>query len=98
MWFEEVTGCRWRGHVSGVTLLPDGGVLGELHGPAGSGRPQAELHYTIDLVLTDDPSPYPSLLVERLEWLHQSLTGWVVPRIFIVADGNPPPMMIGGGG
>jgi hypothetical protein len=27
-----------------------------------------------------------------------SLTGWVVPRIFIVADGNPPPMMIGGGG
>jgi hypothetical protein len=67
-------------------------------GPAGSGRPQAELHYTIDLVLTDDPSTYPSLLVERLEWLHQSLTGWVVPRIFIVADGNPPPMMIGGGG
>jgi hypothetical protein len=48
--------------------------------------------------VTDDPSPYPSLLVERLEWLHQSLTGWVVPRIFIVADGNPPPMMIGGGG
>jgi hypothetical protein len=40
---------------------------------------------------------YPSLLVIRLEWL-QSLTGWVVPRIFIVADGNPPPMMIGGGG
>lgn len=98
VWFEEVTGCRWRGHVSGVTLLPDGDVLGELHGPAGSGRPEAELHYTIDLVLTDDPSPYPSLLVERLEWLRQSLTGWVVPRIFIVADGNPPPMMIGGGG
>jgi len=57
VWFEEVTGCRWWGHVSGVTLLPDGGVLGELRGLAGSGRPQAELHYTIDLVLTDDPSP-----------------------------------------
>jgi hypothetical protein len=57
VWFEEMTGCRWRGDVSGVTLLPDGGVLGELHGPAGSGRPQAELNYTIDLVLTDDPSP-----------------------------------------
>jgi hypothetical protein len=97
VWFEEVTGCQWRGHVTGVTLLPDGGVLGELHGPAGSGRPQMDPHYTIDLVLTDDPSPYPSLLVQRLEWLHQLLTGWVVPRIFIVADGNPPPMMIGGG-
>jgi hypothetical protein len=31
-------------------------------------------HARIDLVLTDDPSPYPSLLVERREWLHQSLT------------------------
>ena len=74
--------------------MADGGVLGELHGPAGSGQPQTELGYQIDLVLTDDPSLYPSPLVQRLEQLHYSLEGWVVPRIFIVADGKPPPIMI----
>jgi hypothetical protein len=71
-------------------------VLGELHGPPASGRPPLEPKFTIDLVLTDDPSPYPSPLGARLERLHQSLTGWVVPRIFIVADGNPPPILITG--
>jgi hypothetical protein len=87
---------RWSGHVAGVTPLADGDVLGELHGPAGSGQPQTELGYQIDLVLTDDPSPYPSPLVQRLEQLHYSLEGWVLPRIFIVAEGNPPPIMIVG--
>jgi hypothetical protein len=26
---------------------------------------------------------------------HQYLAYWIVPRIFTVADGNPPPIMIG---
>jgi hypothetical protein len=96
-WAGDSTSYRWAGHVTGVTVLRNASVLGELHGPAGSGRPKVEPHYSIDLVLTDDPSPYPSPLVERLERLHQSLVGWVVPRIFIVADGNPPPIMIASG-
>jgi hypothetical protein len=72
-------------------------VLGELRGPPASGRPPLEPKFTIDLVLTDDPSPYPSPFGARLERLHQSLTGWVVPRIFIVADGNLPPILITSG-
>lgn len=90
----DTTGCRWTPQVNELTPLDDGTVLGELHGPPASDRPLPEPTFTIDLVLTDDPFPYPSPLVGRLERLHQSLTGWVVPRIFIVADGNPPPILI----
>lgn len=91
----DATGCRWIQRARELAPLQDGTVLGELHGA--SGRPVLEPKFTIDLVLTDDPSPYKSPLGGRLERLHQSLTGWVIPRIFIVADGNPPPIMIGSG-
>lgn len=95
VWFSgDATGCQWRQHARELGPLHDGTVLGELHGPSPSATPPLEPNFTIDLVLTDDPSPYPSSLGGRLERLHQSLTSWVVPRIFIVADGNPPPMMI----
>lgn len=81
-------------HVKEMAPLQDGTVFLELLGAAGSGRPQVELRQDIDLVLTDDPCPYWSPLVARLERLHQSLTRWVVPRVFIVAEGRPPPIMI----
>lgn len=98
-WFSgDVTGCWWRQHASELAYLRDGTMLGELHGPSPSGAPPLEPNFTIDLVLTDDPSPYPSPLGGRLERLHQSLVSWVVPRIFIVADGNPPPIVIASGG
>lgn len=97
VWFPgDVTGCRWTQPASEHAPLGEGTVLGELHGPPASDRPPLEPMFTIDLVLTDDPS-YPSPLGARLERLHQSLTGWVVPRIFIVADGNPPPILIASG-
>jgi len=98
VWFSgEATGCRWIQRASELAPLHDGTVLSELHGPPASGRPLLEPKFTIDLVLTDDPSPYPSPLGARLERLYQSLAGWVVPRIFIVADGNPPPILITSG-
>jgi hypothetical protein len=88
------TAYRWVGHARELTPLQDDALLGELRGVPGSGRPQVDLRHEVDIVLTDDPSPYASPLVARLERLHQSLAGWVIPRIFIVADGNPPPIMI----
>ena len=98
VWFSgDATGCRWIQRVRGLAPLHDGAVLGELHGPPASERPLLEPNFTVDLVLTDDPSPYRSPLGQRLEQLHQSLIGWVVPRIFIVADGNPPPIVIASG-
>ncbi len=93
----DATGCRWKQRASALAPLSDGTVLGELHGPPACGPPPLEPTFTIDLVLTDDPSPYPSPLGARLERLHQSLIGWVVPRMFIVADGNPPPILITSG-
>jgi hypothetical protein len=98
VWFSgDATGRRWVKRTSERAALHDGIVLSELHGPQASGRPLLEPKFTIDLVLTDDPSPYPCPLGGRLERLHQSLTCWVVPRVFIVADGNPPPILIIGG-
>ncbi len=85
---------EWVEHVREFAPLQDSTVLLELRGLPGSGQPQVDLHQEIDLVLTDDPSPYATPLVARLEHLHQALTGWVIPRIFIVAGGNPPPIMI----
>lgn len=98
IWFMgDSTDCRWVPRSGERTSLHDGSLLGELHGPPTSGQPPMEPTFTIDLVLTDDPSPYTSPVGARLERLHQSLTGWVIPRIFIVADGNPPPIAIGFG-
>jgi hypothetical protein len=81
-------------------LIPSGGSLEdnelilELGGIKGTGRPDVELMQEIHLFVLDDPSPYKQALGDRLEHLHQSLSAWVLPRIFATADGNPPPIMI----
>ena len=72
--------------------LEDSTVFVELRSDAGAGRPSVELHQDIDIITTDDPSPYPYPLASRLNTMHQGLTNWVVPRIFYVAEGAPPPM------
>lgn len=76
------------------SFLEDNEVILELRGTKGNGRPDVELTQEIDLLLADDPSPDKASLGNRLEQLHQSLSGWVLPRIFATADGNPPPIMI----
>ncbi len=96
-WFtgvEDLAGYRWVRRVKEHAPLHDGAALCEFHAPSGSGRPPADLRQEIELVLTDDPSPYGSPLVARLEGIRQSLVGWVIPRIFIVAGGARPPLMI----
>jgi hypothetical protein len=93
-WSRTDVAYQWVGHIKKLAPLQDGTVLGELHSPSGSGRPQTDARFDVHLVLSDDPSPYASPLVGRLEQLHQSLTHWVIPRIFMVAEGRPPPIMI----
>jgi hypothetical protein len=93
-WSRADVAYRWVGPVKKLASLQDGAMLGELHGPAGAGRPQTDACFDVHLVLCDDPSPYASPLVARLESLHQSLVGWVLPRIFMVANGKYPPIMI----
>lgn len=66
----------------------------ELGAAQGNGRPDVRPMQEISLLLVDDPYPYKRALCARLEQLHQSLSGWVLPRISVTADGNPPPIMI----
>jgi hypothetical protein len=49
----------------------------------------------LNLALADDPGG-PHDLAGTLEHWHSYLVGWVLPRIFAVADGHPPPVMIMG--
>jgi hypothetical protein len=84
----------WRVLVPSASFLEDNQLIMELGGTRGNGRPDVKLMQEIDLRLVDDPSPYKRALGDRLEQLHQSLSGWVLPRIFATADGNPPPRII----
>jgi hypothetical protein len=45
----------------------------------------------LKLALADDPG-YPHDLTQVLDRWHQYLVNWVLPRMFAVADGNPPPI------
>ena len=85
---------KWHALVPSGSFLEDNQLILELGAAQGNGRPDAKLMQEINLLLVDDPSPYKRALGERLEQLHQSLGSWVLPRIFVTADGNPPPIMI----
>jgi len=90
---DQFSVAKWR-TVPPAIPLEDGQLILELCGIQGNGRPDISLTQEISLLLADDPSPYKQALGDRLEKLHQSLSGWVLPRIFATADGNRPPMLI----
>jgi hypothetical protein len=85
---------KWRVLVPPGSFLEDNQLILELEGIRGGGRPDVTLTQEIHLVLADDPTPYKQALGDRLEQLHRSLSGWVLPRLFFTADDNPPPILI----
>jgi hypothetical protein len=91
---DQLSVKQWRVLVPPGSFLEDDQLILELRGTQGNGRPDVQLTQEIDLLLADDPSPYKAAIGKRLEQLHQSLSGWVLPRFFATADGNPPPIMI----
>jgi hypothetical protein len=74
--------------------LQDGDLIGHLTFSEGRSDPSPNLKIEMRLALADDLG-YAGDFVGVLERWHSYLVGWVLPRIFIVADGNPPPMFIG---
>jgi hypothetical protein len=56
-----------------------------------SGTPQAS--YQDGLAFADDPG-YAADFLDALDRWHSYLTGWILPRIFSVAEGNRPPVII----
>jgi hypothetical protein len=93
--------CDWRYAQHPNAEFKDQAIIGYLKGP-GPGSPAAEATFVFKLSLIDDPvssigpgfrEDFTSVLTR---W-HDYLRNWVIPRIFIVAEGNPPPIMLVGG-
>jgi hypothetical protein len=76
-------------------LFQDGTLIGYLSNPAGDAPPEVQVFHEFHLTLMDDPG-YRSDLTKTLDRWHGYLTGWALPRLFTVAEGDPPPLMIGG--
>jgi hypothetical protein len=77
-----------------LVSLTDGQVVGTFRTMDGPGRPQDDPVVELDVHLDDHPYYGTTPLTDTLERLHQSLASWVLPRMFWVADGNPPPLII----
>lgn len=90
-WNDE--SCNWRYAQHPHTALQDNATIGYLSDPCGN-QPTAEVTFEFRLSLTDDPGFRQDLIGTLTRW-QSYLTGWVIPRIFIVAEGNPPPILIG---
>ena len=83
----------WRAAPS-PALFEDGTLLGHLTNPAGDAPPAVRVFHEFQLTLLDDPG-YRSGLTQTLDRWHSYLTSWALPRVFTVAEGNHPPLMIG---
>lgn len=97
-WTDEK--CKWAYAQHPNAEFSNQALIGYLEGP-GEEPPVAKATFTFKLSLVDDPvsgvgpgfrGDFTSVLVR---W-HDYLRGWVIPRVFIVAEGNPPPVAIMG--
>jgi len=89
-----------RGEQADLTLrtsreapVSDGGIMGAATWSGTGPDPVARLTIKMGMTLADDPGGATGLLGALESW-HGNLTGWIVPRIFLVAAGNEPPIMI----
>jgi hypothetical protein len=94
-WDSAGKGCGWRTALPRQGPLSDGDPLGHFRTGEGVEVGSVEPHLEFWLGLTDDPCPYPDDVRKLLAGWHDSLAGWVVPRMFITAETDgPPPIMI----
>ena len=90
----EAPGFGWSLARPKPAGLQDGDLIGYPTFQDGESDPSSRLTIEMQLALADDLG-YASDFVAVLDRWHSYLVGWVLPRIFTVADGNPPPMFIG---
>jgi len=90
---EEEAGCTWTLARSQSAGLQDNDVVGFLTHREGDSDHNAAVNVEMRLALAEDPG-YTAEVVGVLERWHSYLVGWVLPGIFAVADGHPPPVMI----
>lgn len=90
-WVEPRNGDRYEWLPTGGAV--DGGTVGYMRNATGDAPPDTDVFHAVELRITDDPGYGPDLPAALDGW-HGDLVRWVLPRLFIVASGNPPPMMI----
>ena len=90
---RDVSGCAWSRPGPQPAGLQDNEVIGYLTHQDADTDHSAALKVEVRLTLAEDPG-YIAEVVGILERWHFYLVSWVLPRMFAVADGNPPPMMI----
>ena len=84
----------WTSSLDEGKSLSDGMVIGKFRNLQDHGRPTTDPTIEFEIHL-DDCRPYgPSSVTRTLDWLHRSICGWVIPRMFITAAGHEPPVMI----
>jgi hypothetical protein len=71
--------------------LNDGELIGHLTFEETAAGPLEKLVVRMGLTFADDPGCATDFLGALMDW-HRYLTSWILPRIFIVAAGNPPPV------
>jgi hypothetical protein len=91
---DPSTQYLWWPSVDEGESVTNGTVIGRFCNPNGHERPSTDPVIEFGIHLDDCRSFGPSRLTETLDWLHRSICGWVIPRIFITAGGHEPPVMI----
>jgi hypothetical protein len=97
-WSQGGTSARWEPTLDRTGPLTDGTLLGHFNAGQDHEEGSVEPRFELLLRLTDDSCPYTNDLCKLLTSWHDSLGGWVVPRMFITvdADGSPPILIPGG--
>jgi hypothetical protein len=95
-WFDEK--CKWEYAQHPSAEFQDQALIGHLEGP-GQGPPTTEVTFRFKLALADDPASsvgpgFHADFTSVLARWHDYLRSWVIRRIFMVAEGNPPPIFI----
>lgn len=80
----------WRFAQHPYAEFKDRALIGYLTS-SGEGPPEADVTFDFRLFLADDPGFRQDLMSVLTRW-HDYITDWVIPRVFVVAEGHPPPI------
>jgi hypothetical protein len=90
-WPGDDPDISWRTGRQPYTAVSDGDIVACMASKSGDRSRIPDPVIELKLALADDPG-YPHDLMAVLERWHQYLVTWVLPRMFAVADGHPPPV------
>lgn len=82
--------CDWRFAQHPYAEFKDQALIGYLTGRSEE-PPEADVTFDFKLSLADDPGFRQDFMSVLIRW-HDYLVNWVIPRVFVVAEGNPPPI------